>query len=297
MRALIALVLVASFAPGALAVWQFHTLQGKEFPLDALFEGKWCLAFVTAPGCSACAAAIGWLERWEEVQTKSEVHMAVVVPWDTPELRDALKAVQFPVIVDDKFILAQHFKVKVAPTVVLFAEGAFVRILKWPFYPKELWKNLSELNAFVIPKPQDLLGGPPPKLSGTDLEGKEISLEALPRPFLLFFFSVTCPACRASLEFMDRFTDLLHVALVILTKGHGLSLKDREELASLAEKYGHRLTIILPEDEGKAMERYRIRWTPTFFLVDVKGNLRAVWEGSSETLIQELVDLLGQNSR
>jgi|Deesub1362A_J573_1020465.scaffolds.fasta_scaffold11127_2 thiol-disulfide isomerase/thioredoxin len=293
MRIFLVAALFLVFPLDAFAGWKFSTLQGGEIPLDDLYEGKWCLTFVVAPECLACAVAIGWLKLWQGEQTESLIQVALVVPWDTPELRESLEGVPFPVIVDPEFVLASWFKVKVAPTVALFAEGAFNEVLEWPFTEEELRGKLSALQAFVIPRPQDLLGEPPPELAGIDLAGMEFNEEDLPRPSLLFFFSTTCPACRASLEMMDDFTRLLPVVLVVLSKGEELSAEDREELEGLSGKYGEGLKVVLlGEREKEIMERYRIRWTPTFFLVDAEGALRAVWEGPSETLPLEIEELL-----
>jgi len=277
----------------ALAGWEFSTLQGGKIPLDDLYEGKWCLAFVVAPECLACAVAIGWLKAWQGEQTASRIQVALVVPWDTPELRESLEGVPFPVIVDPELVLASWFKVKVAPTVALFAEGAYNEVLTWPFTEGELRGKLLELQRFVIPRPQDLLGNPPPELVGTDLTGKGIGSAVVPHPALLFFFSPTCPACRASLEMLDDITRLLPVVLIVLTKGHELTPEDMRELEALRGKYGERLTIVLLNGhEKEVMDSYRIRWTPTFFLVDADGVLRKVWEGPSETLVLELEELL-----
>ncbi|MGY4706822.1 redoxin domain-containing protein [Candidatus Bipolaricaulota sp. J31] len=288
---LVAIILFSS--PLAFANWEFSTLQGEKVPLDNLYEGKWCLAFVVAPECLACAVAIGWLKAWQEEQTASRIQVALVVPWDTPELRESLEGVPFPVIVDPELVLASWFKVKVAPTVALFAEGAYNEVLTWPFTEGELRGKLRELQRFVIPRPQDLLGNPPPELVGTDLAGRKMSSGDIPHPALLFFFSPTCPACRASLETMDDLSRLLPVVLVVLTKGHELTPEDIGELKDLQERYGEKLIVVLLGDrEKEVMDRYRIRWTPTFFLVDAEGMLRKVWEGPSETLVPELEELL-----
>lgn len=299
MRILMVAAVLLAFPLSVYAGWEFSTLQGGKIPLDDLYEGKWCLAFVVAPECLACAVAIGWLKMWQGEQTESRIQVALVVPWDTPELRESLTGVPFPVIVDPEFVLASWFKVKVAPTVALFAEGTFNEILTWPFTEDELRAKLLELQRFVIPRPQDLVGGPPPALAGTDLAGEEIRPDAIPRPALLFFFSTTCPACRASLEMMDDLTRLLPVVLIVLTKGHELTPEDMAELRGLAERYGERLTVVLLGDrEREVMDRYRVRWTPTFFLVDAAGTLRAVWEGPSETLPLEIEEMLaGRDGR
>jgi thiol-disulfide isomerase/thioredoxin len=295
MRELLALAMIVAIPFGVWAGWTFPTLQGEEIPLERFYEGKWCLDFVVAPECTACAVSIGWLRNWQAEQTRSRVEVALVVPWDTPELRASLEDVPFPVVVDSQFILASWFKVKVAPTVVLFAEATFEEKLEWPFQEAELRAKLSELAEFVIPRPQDLLGQGLPEFSGADLTGSPVASEDLPRPVFLFFFSTTCPACRASLEMLDAVVERVPVALLVLTKGHEFTSEDREELAALAEKYGTRLHIvILGEKERETMESFRVRWTPTFFLVDATGKLAAVWEGSSENLILELEELLGE---
>ena len=296
MRGLLAAVVTLAIPLGVWAGWTFPTLQGEEIPLERFYEGKWCLDFVMAPECMACAVSIGWLRNWQAEQTQSRIQVALVVPWDTPELRAALEGVPFPVLVDSQFILASWFKVQVAPTVVLFAEATFEKKLEWPFQEEELRTKLSELEEFVIPRPQDLLGQEPPDFSGVDLAGSPVASEDLPRPVLLFFFSTACPACRASLEMLDAMVEQVPVALLVVTKGHELASTDREELAALAETYGTRLYIvILGERERETMESFRIRWTPTFLLVDATGRLAAVWEGFSENLLIELEELLGES--
>ena len=95
---------------------------------------------------------------------------------------------------------------------------------------------------------------------------------------------------------LDAMVEQVPVALLVVTKGHELASTDREELAALAETYGTRLYIvILGERERETMESFRIRWTPTFLLVDATGRLAAVWEGSSENLLIELEELLGES--
>ena len=288
-----AFLALASAALLGVASQAFPLLGGGEIPFDRILQGKWCFAFVVAPGCGACDMAIDWLEDWDSRQTQSEIQVALVVPWETPELREALGEVPLPVIIDSQFVLASWFHIEVAPTVVLFAEGTFSEKLKWPFDRDDLETKLEELKEFVIPRPQDLLGGPPPELRGVNLQGKEVGIEDLPRPVLLFFFSTTCPACRASLAFLDDFTKLLPVAMVVLNKGHELSDEDRNELSDLKEKYGDKLTVVvLGKREKETMERYRIRWTPTFFLVGKDGLVKAVWEGPTETLVLEIEEYL-----
>ena len=293
MRGLLAAVVTLAVPVGAWAGWTFPTLQGEEIPLERFYEGKWCLDFVVAPECLACAVSIGWLRNWQAEQTQSRIQVALVVPWDTPELRAALEGVPFPVLVDSQFILASWFKVQVAPTVVLFAEATFVKKLEWPFQEEELRTKLSELEEFVIPRPQDLLGQEPPDFSGVDLAGSPVASEDLPRPVLLFFFSTACPACRASLEMMDDLTRLVPVVLIVLTKGHELTPEDLGKLRDLKGKYGERLRVVLLGDrEKEVMDHFRVRWTPTFFLVNAAGTLRAVWEGANEALPREIADLM-----
>ena len=288
------MLLVSCFVSASPAAeWKFPTLQGGEVPLDDLYRGKWCLMFVVAPDCTACAAAIGWLEAWKEEQTESRVQTALVVPWDTPELRTALAKVSLPVIVDAEFLLASWFKVKAAPTAVLFAEGTFEEVLEWPFSAEELWGKLSELREFVIPRARDLLGQAVLDFTGTDLSGAPVNSWELPRPALLFFFSTTCPACHASLEMLPYLTEEVPVVLLVLTHGHELTPEDREELKSIRERYHEQLYIvILGVNERKTEERFRIRWVPTFFLVNADGRFVAVWEGPTETLPQEVEELL-----
>ncbi len=294
MRIWVVVLMFLAISFGAAAEWTFPTLQGEEIPIERFYEGKWCFAFIVAPECTACAVTVGWLKNWQEEQTSSQISVALVVPWDTPELRASLEGVPFPVVVDSRFVLASWFKVKVAPTVALFAEGTFDEKLEWPFSEGDLRAGLAELEGFVIPRPQDLLGEALPEFQGEDLQGEGVSSDRIPTPSLLFFFSTTCPACRASLEMLPSLTAEVPVVLLVLTKGHELTPEDREELEVLQERYGKKLTVaILGDREQETMERFRIRWTPTFFFVDENGILKAVWEGPQETLPLEVEELLG----
>lgn len=265
----------------ALVAWGWLALAAAAIPTTpTLCQGNWALGFVVLPGCPACETLLGWLS---EASTRfPELHLLVVVPWETPELAGS----PLEVFVDQAGELAGALGIRRAPTLVLLSWGRQASRLDWPFSEAELLSSLESLSQVERQGPQVLVGQPAPAFSGLDLGGQPAGWEG---PVLLVFVNPGCPPCREALAALGELAQL-SVALLV---GEGrLSEDDRSWLSELSAREGWSVLMVPPQVWGA----YRVLRTPTFFLVDKEGVICWAKEGfsSGTGLVAEIGEALAE---
>ncbi len=115
--------------------------------------------------------------------------------------------------------------------------------------------------------------GPAPPISGTLLDGSQVSLDDLKgRPLLLHFWATWCPICG-----------LQQGAINAIAKDHAVLTIAMDE-ASADEIRGYLQDAgvnypVLRDPQGDIARHYAIRGVPTSFILDRAGNIRFVETG------------------
>ncbi len=251
--------------------------------LTELASGRWTLLFLVVPGCPACEEALAWFHR--AAQAFPEIRFLLVAPWNTEELPRL--AGTLPVYIDEGGALGWELGIRRAPTVLLGAEGVIIDQLDWPFTEGQLFRSLAEslLVKIEMPNPKELLGQPAPEFSATNLKGQETVLAELPRPLLLVFFSLGCPPCWEILPLLEELSKEVAIALLVFTEE--LAEDDWARLRGFLEGVEGQQVAVLLTKGFELLEAYRVARSPTYFLMDKKGVIAWVKEGS-EGLVEEV---------
>ena len=123
-----------------------------------------------------------------------------------------------------------------------------------------------------------------PGFSGSNLQGSSIDLEDYRgKKVLLNFSSIGCPHSQDALRYMDE--EGFQLAGNI--KPLFLSIWDRkEDVVEYFKQINGPLTVILDAEE--ISEMYGVSDTPTFFLIDEKGNIEKVAGGFDKEFLNTL---------
>lgn len=123
-----------------------------------------------------------------------------------------------------------------------------------------------------------------PVFSGSDLQGSSIDLEDYRgKKVLLNFSSIGCPHSQDALRYMDKEGFQLAGNITPLF----LSIWDRkEDVVEYFKQINGPLTVILDTEE--VSEMYGVSGTPTFILIDEKGNIEKVAEGFDKEFLNSL---------
>jgi len=257
---------------------QLENPDGGVTLLERIYHGRWALGFVVVPGCPACEEFIQWFSH--AAQTFPKIQFLLVAPEATPELEDYVEAHTSGVeLLKRGSLLGVMLGVKRAPTLVLLVDGIVVDRLEWPFAEEELRETLTRFLAVKPVSPRELVGKVAPDFSAMDLAGKEVRLSDFPRPLFLMFFSPGCPRCSESLSFLSELASSVQVVLVVMARDSGLSVADRERLECFMEENVDRPVAVLLTSGVQALEGYKLRWVPTYILIDGKEVIARVWEG------------------
>jgi len=144
---------------------------------------------------------------------------------------------------------------------------------------------------FPIQTPVELTGeywlnSEPLKLA--DLKGKVV---------MIFFWSNTCPRCQAAKPEINKWYDAYHDQGFEIIASHIPALPDDrkpEYMEELIEEWGMTYPVIL-DNYFENWNNYKAEFTPTFYLIDRKGNIRYFHQMSSgseetEAMIKKLVE-------
>lgn len=269
----------------------FEVLNGNAISMENLAQGRWALGFVVIPGCPACEEFLPWF--YLAARAFPEVKFLLIAPEATPELQALVegRVFEIPVLLDVEGVFGTWLGVDRAPTVLLSLEGVEIDRLDWPFTQGGLFRKLAEslLVEIEFPDPKELLGQPAPDFSTTGLEGEEITLAELPRPLLLAFFN---PGCSPGWDFLPALRTIsrdVTVALMAMVGDVGLSAEDKKRLERFLREVGNAngsAAVLLDywmEERGFGIASdFKVARSPTFILINEKGEITGVWEGRLE---------------
>jgi len=272
---------------------EFSTLDGAPFERAELGQGRLAILFVIAPGCSACEEATRWLA--DSAAAVEDVRPLVVAPEGTPELHALAREIPgVTVIVDENWALGGPLDIWTVPTLLTAQDGIIHDIRDGPFDSVEALDALLELSASQG-SPSVLEGAAPPEFTGRDASGAEIHSSELPLPHILMFFSVGCPGCWDMAEASVQVTELAEVVLLVapgqLTEEHWARLEQ-----IFAEAPGPWRVL---EIDGAVRSAYRVRGTPTSFILDARGIVGAVVVGPMRPSFwyEEVREVVGEGAR
>ena len=122
-----------------------------------------------------------------------------------------------------------------------------------------------------------------------DLNGKKVSLSDYKgKAVMLNFWATWCPPCRREMPSMEKLYSKINKAgFEILAVN---IQEDKKTVSDFVSKNKYTFPVLL-DTEAEAASIYQIRTIPTTFLVDKKGYLRAVFNGSREWDEKNILDL------
>jgi len=236
------------------------------------------LLFAWVPDCPPCEEAARWLA--DAAAAVEELRPLVVAPEATPELHALAEELpRLTVIIDEGWALWNALDVWDAPTLLTLVDWQPQQTLVAPSDSQDIataLRSLADTEGSLV----DLLGAPAPEFVGRDLDGEELLSGDLPLPHVLVFFSVGCPGCWTMAEASVEVTELAE--LVFLVEERQLTEEDRTRLEGFfAEAPGPWRVL---EIDGAVRNAYRVRQTPTSFVVDAEGTVRRVLLGTMRPL-------------
>lgn len=143
------------------------------------------------PRCPACAEAVAWLGRAQQVLP--DLHLLLVGPWPTVEVEALSSDAGLAFLVDEGRRMGAAWGVQRAATLVLLLDGRPYGRLDGPFTEDEIVRSLAVLAAALRDGPWQFLGIAIPLGEARTLAGDPFNLDELPRPLLILFFN---PHCR-----------------------------------------------------------------------------------------------------
>ncbi len=152
--------------------------------------------------------------------------------------------------------------------------------LSYEFPPEYRSELYGKTNRSMLLK----AGQQAPVFSGSNLQGSSIDLEDYRgKKVLLNFSSIECPHSEDALRYMDKESFQLAGNITPLF----LSIWDRkEDVVEYFAQIDASLTVIL--DAEKISKLYGVSGTPTFFLIDEKGNIEKVADGFDKEFLNSL---------
>jgi thiol-disulfide isomerase/thioredoxin len=195
-------------------------------------------------------------------------------PWRTSELAAAASQAGLPLTVDEGGRLGAGLGVVRAPTVVFLLDGRPLTRLEWPFTEAELGRGVADLAAAPRGGPRQLLGAEVSLGTRRALDTEPVDLDGLSRSLLVLFFNPLCPPCWDALPGLVELREETTVVLVMLAT-HALTESDQARLRETE------LQAVL-DDDGELAQRFGLRVTPTYVILNQQGVIRWVHEGVVE---------------
>ncbi len=114
---------------------------------------------------------------------------------------------------------------------------------------------------------------------------------------MIFLWSNTCPRCQAAKPEVNQWYATYHDQGFEIIASHIPALPDDrkpEYMQELANEWGMTYPIVL-DNSFENFDNYKAQYTPTFYLLDRKGNIRYFHQMSSgsdktEAMIKKLVE-------
>lgn len=141
------------------------------------------------------------------------------------------------------------------------------------------------------PQPELLkIGTAAPDFTVKELNGKAYSLKEFhgKKKVLLEFFSSRCPHCQHSVEVLNTIEENFKDEVKLLAVNAGDDHKKGESTTALFQKTFHTNYTIVEVPNQDLGKKYHLRGFPTSYLIDEKGKILWVNEGTltSKTMIE-----------
>lgn len=149
------------------------------------------------------------------------------------------------------------------------------------------------LLTFFVFMPGKGLQGVPTALQVQTLEGENLALDSLRgKPYLLTFWSTTCPGCVAEIPLLQAVNEKMQNT-GFRTIAVAMSYDVRTEIEAMRTQKGMTYTVA-HDQSGELAKQFEVRVTPTSILVGADGNIavRKMGEWKEAELEQKIRELL-----
>ena len=133
--------------------------------------------------------------------------------------------------------------------------AAFALLLAGAFLGVRAWQQ------------RDLVAGRAPPLNGTSVVGQTVTLDAVQRPTLVYFWATWCPVCRLEEATIESIATDHPVVTVAMQSGTDADLVRHQKERGLK-------AMVLNDNTGEQAGNWGVRVTPTFFVIDRHGRIR-----------------------
>lgn len=125
---------------------------------------------------------------------------------------------------------------------------------------------------------KDMITGPAPQITATDLQGETVALrDYLGQPLLLSFWASWCKICELEQGAVNAVSKSWPVLTVAMQSG------DKQEVTDFIQTQGLDWRTIVDES-GSLAKRYGVPGVPAHFILDAAGNIRYREMGYTTTL-------------
>lgn len=157
----------------------------------------------------------------------------------------------------------------------LAAFGDFSRRLLAALRDPERWRRwlfeflaiLAVVGAVAVWQNRDLPDGPAPPLAGVRTDGTAIKVGAGGTAQLVVFWGSWCPVCRAEEDNIEAIAADWPVISVAMQSGDAATVAQYLQARGLG-------VVALVDENGALAAGWRVRATPTHFILDPAGHIR-----------------------
>ncbi|MGC9456202.1 MAG: protein disulfide oxidoreductase [Halothiobacillaceae bacterium] len=116
--------------------------------------------------------------------------------------------------------------------------------------------------------------GPAPPLSGTDLEGRTVSLaDYQGEPLLVVFWAEWCRICRLEMPMIEAVAEDWPVLTVAMQSGNEATVRQ------FVDESGWRGLRVLNDPQGSQARNWGVKGVPVMYVLDGRGEVRFVETG------------------
>jgi peroxiredoxin len=147
--------------------------------------------------------------------------------------------------------------------------------------------------AFFLLMPNQGAKTIPPALTVSTIDGEKLNLDSLKgKPYLLVFWSTTCPGCVGEIPALEALNQKMQSTGFRIV-GVAMPYDEPAEIKAMRAKKGMSY-IIAHDSSGELAKQFDVRVTPTSFLVAADGKIAAqrLGEWDHAELEQKVLELL-----